>query len=464
MGGDGGGPRPAVAVDGGHDPPDERAPVNAETDPPDERAAVNDPGLHDPPAGLAAVDGPRRARLPRWSRPGPRPLEPEPGGRLRLSVDATAVPARPVGAGQYTLNLVRALDAREDVVLTVLCRHGDDGRWAMLAPSATLLAAAPQPRPVRLAWEQAALPLVLRRHPVDVHHGPHYTMPELTQVPRVVTVHDLTFFDHPEWHERTKVAVFRRAIRIAARRAAAIVCVSEHTAERLRDRVPPSCPVHVIHHGVDHERFRPDPPGGVAHDEAVLGRYGIRRPFVAFVGTIEPRKAVDQLVRAFDRMAGAHADLRLVLAGTPGWGAQSVDAAIAGARHADRIVRTGYVPDDAVPALFRRAAAVAYPSAEEGFGMPALEALACGAPLVTTRGSVMEDLVGDTALLVPFGDIRALSGALDMLARGDAGLADRRARGHAVATRHTWEACADAHVAVYRSVQRMSGDPDPSDR
>jgi len=96
--------------------------------------------------------------------------------------------------------------------------------------------------------------------------------------------------------------------------------------------------------------------------------------------------------------------------------------------------------------------------------MPALEALACGAPLVTTRGSVMEDLVGDTALLVPFGDIRALSGALDMLARGDAGLADRRARGHAVATRHTWEACADAHVAVYRSVQRMSGDPDPSDR
>jgi len=289
-------------------------------------------------------------------------------------------------------------------------------------------------------------------------------MPELAHVPRVVTVHDLTFFDHPEWHERTKIPVFRRAIRTAARRAAAIICVSEHTADRLHARVPTSCPVHVVHHGVDHERFSPDPPGGPGHDDAVLNRFGIRRPFVAFVGTIEPRKAVDQLVRAFDRMAGAHPDLRLVLAGMPGWGAQSVDAAIAGARHRDRVVRTGYVPDDAVPALFRQAAAVAYPSAEEGFGMPALEALACGAPLVTTRGSVMEDLVGDTALLVPFADIRALSGALNMLARGDARLADRRARGRAVAARHTWEACAEGHLAVYRSVLRGTSDAEPSGR
>ena len=369
-----------------------------------------------------------------------------------MSLDVSAVPAHPVGAGQYTMALAGALSLRDDIELTLLSRHGDDGRWSMVAPAATVVAAAPLNRPLRLAWEQTVLPLLLTRHPVDVHHGPHYTMPELARLPRVVTIHDLTFFDHPEWHERSKIPFFRRAIRTAAHRASALICVSDYTARRLRERVPPHGPVHVIAHGVDHERFRPDPAGGSAADDAVLARFGVRTPFVAFVGTIEPRKSVDHLVRSFDRMSAAHPDLHLVLAGTEGWGAETVEAAIAAARHGDRVIRTGYVPDEAVPALFRRAAAVAYPSAEEGFGMPALEALACDAPLVTTRGSVMEEVVGGAALLVPSGDTQALAGALDMLVRGDARLAERRVLGRRIAASHTWEACADRHVEVYRSV------------
>lgn len=379
------------------------------------------------------------------------------GDVLGVSVDVSAVPARPVGAGQYTLALVSALDRRDDVALTVVSRHGDDGRWAMVAPTARLIAAAPLHRPARLAWEQTVLPLILYRRPIDVHHGPHYTMPEIARLPRVVTIHDLTFFDHPEWHERTKVPVFRRAIRVAARHASALICVSEHTAARLREHVVPLCPVHVVTHGVDHERFRPDPPGGESADDAVLASLGVRPPFVAFVGTIEPRKSVDRLVQAFDRMAAAHPDLRLVLAGTVGWGVEAVDAAVAAARHGDRVVRTGYVPHAAVPALLRRAAAVAYPSADEGFGMPALEALACEAPLVTTKGSVMEEIVGPAALLVPAGNAEALAGALDMLVTGDARLDDRRALGREIAARHTWEGCAEAHMAVYRSAAGRPG-------
>ena len=370
---------------------------------------------------------------------------------LRVAIDVSAVPARPAGAGQYTLALVSALAQRTDVDLTLLSRHGDDGRWEMVAPGATVRPVAPLRRPVRLGWEQSVLPLVLRRLHIDVYHGPHYTMPELAKVPKVVTVHDLTFFDNPEWHEKTKVPFFRRAIKHAAKHAAAVICVSDHTAERLRAVVHPVAPVTVIPHGVDHERFRPDPPGGEAADDAVLAGLGVRAPFVAFVGTLEPRKSVDHLVRAFDRMAGAHADLRLVLAGGAGWGVEAVDAAIAEARHGDRVVRTGYVPDTAVPALLRRAAAVAYPAAQEGFGLPALEALACDAPLVTTKGSVMEEVVGDAALLVDPGDTRALAGALDMLVRGDARLDDRRVLGREIAARHTWQACAEGHMAVYRA-------------
>jgi glycosyltransferase involved in cell wall biosynthesis len=277
-------------------------------------------------------------------------------------------------------------------------------------------------------------------------------MPEISSLPRVVTIHDLTFFDHPEWHEKSKVPVFRRAIKVAARRAGALICVSEHTAARLGERVPRHAPVAVVRHGVDHDRFRPDPPSDGPADDVLLASLGIRSPFVAFVGTLEPRKAVDSLVRAFDRMAAAHDDLALVLAGGDGWGIDAIDEALASAKHRDRILRTGYVPDTAVPALLRQAAAVAYPAAEEGFGMPALEALACGAPLVTTKGSVMAEMVGDAALLVAPGDTEALAGALDMLVRGDARLDDRRTHGRQIAAGHTWERCAEGHLTVYRSV------------
>jgi glycosyltransferase involved in cell wall biosynthesis len=375
------------------------------------------------------------------------------GKRVRVGIDVTAVPARPTGAGQYTLALATAVAARADVEVTLWCRRGDDGRWAMVAPQAKVIAAAPQHRPMRLAWEQTVMPLRLRRSDIQVMHSPHYTMPERARLPRVVTIHDMTFFDHPEWHERSKVPVFRRAIKIAAERATALICVSEQTAARLRDLLAPKVPVHVVHHGVDHERFRPlaDTADRDADDKA-LSRLGLGPtiPFIAFVGTIEPRKSVDHLVRAFDRMAGAHPELRLVLAGTDGWGVADVTAAITAARHGDRVLRTGYVPDDAVPALLRRAAAVAYPAYQEGFGLPALEALACGAPLVTTKGSVMEEVVGAAALLVNAGDTAGLAGALDMLVRGDARLAGRRALGHTIAAQHTWERCAEGHVAVYR--------------
>src|SRR5277367_3742443 len=121
---------------------------------------------------------------------------------LRLSLDGTAVPAQPVGAGQYTLELGRALAQRTDIDLVVLARRADAARWRAVAPGAELVAEAPGPRPLRLAWEQVRLPHLLDRSGVSVHHGPHYTMPERSSVPTVVTVHDMSFFEAPAWHQR----------------------------------------------------------------------------------------------------------------------------------------------------------------------------------------------------------------------------------------------------------------------
>jgi glycosyltransferase involved in cell wall biosynthesis len=177
--------------------------------------------------------------------------------------------------------------------------------------------------------------------------------------------------------------------------------------------------------------------------------------FLAFVGTIQPRKGLPTLVAAFAAVARDEPDLRLVVAGGDGWGVDELLAAIAAEQVATRVVRTGYLPDEVVPALYRRAAAVVYPSLAEGFGLPALEALACGAALVTTSGSAMQELVDDAAILVPPGSVDALEAGLRQ-ALEPATAATLRSRGAAVAARYTWSACADEHVRAYRAaVQRQ---------
>jgi len=396
------------------------------------------------------------------------PIQPLPVREpVRLSVDVSAVPANPVGAGRYTLELVSALALYPDVALQLWTRRDDRRRWRDLVPSARVVGAAPSPRPARLAWEQVGLPLRLARAEIDVHHGPHYTMPEHTSVPVVVTIHDLSFFEAPQWHERSKVVLFRRAITVAARRAAAIVCPSQATANELARWCRIDGEVFVAHHGVDATRFTPvEPvPGGDADllgrlEPALVGPDGSLHRFVVFVGTLEPRKDVPNLVRAFDKVASRHPDVRLVLAGGDGWGAEAVRAAVAAVPSRARVLRIGYVPDTAVPALLRSAAVVAYPALYEGFGLPALEALACGTPLVTTSGTAMEEVAGPAAVLVPPGDTPALADALDeLLGAGEedgedgwiGDIAVRRRRGFEIAARHTWSASAEQHLLAYRA-------------
>jgi glycosyltransferase involved in cell wall biosynthesis len=373
------------------------------------------------------------------------------GARLAVSLDVTAVPPDPRGAGRYTVELARALGRRQDLDLTLVSRSADARRWSTWAPSASVLASAPGPRPLRLAWEQLSLPRLLDGQALDVHHGPHYTMPERSRLPKVVTIHDLTFFDHPEWHERSKVPFFRRAIRRAVRKASVLVCVSQPTARRLQELLDPRCPVVVAPHGVDPARFRPAEAGEVSQDEdrALLDQAGVPESYVAFLGTIEPRKGVDLLVRAFDRLAGDQPGLHLVIAGGRGWGGGGAEEAMSAMAHRDRLVRPGYLGPEAVPALLRRARLVVYPARVEGFGLPVLEAMACGAPVVTTAGSVMEELAGGMALTFPPEDFLALAETMDRILR-DPPTAPQRSAAVEVARGYTWERSAEAHLRAYR--------------
>jgi glycosyltransferase involved in cell wall biosynthesis len=382
-------------------------------------------------------------------------------------LDATAVPADRGGVGRYVDGLVAgSVDIGRDPVVVSTTRDAEVFTRAGVR-TVVDVAEASGSRSRRLMWEQAGLPRLLRRLGADVLHSPHYTMPGL--VPsvvgggsgapaRVVTLHDATFFSDPQLHLPVKAVTFRAATRRALAAADRCVVPSRATRVELTRLVPAADPrrVAVVPHGVDTAVFRPPAPAEVEAFAARLGLTG--RRWIAFLGTLEPRKNVGGLVRAYARaFAGrAPADRRdaplLVLAGGAGWD-ESLDQALTTVPATLTVLRPGYLPLTDLPALLGGADIVAYPSLGEGFGLPVLEAMACGACVLTTRRLSLPEVGGD-AVAYAEPDVASLADALVRLAEDDA----RRARlGSAALARaggFTWRHCAEGHAEVWDRVHR----------
>ena len=366
---------------------------------------------------------------------------------MKVALDVSAVPPRLAGAGRYIAELARALPAL-DVATTLVTRRDDATRWHEWSPLSTLAAIVPTSRAVRLVYEAWMLGASDVARSAEVWHAPHYTMPRRGSTPTVVSIHDLTFFTNPEWHERTKVAYFRRAIAYSARHADVLISISDFTARQLDESIPDHAPVVVAPHGVDLNRFSLD----AAHDDTLFRNHQlpVGVPYVVFVGTLEPRKGIDVLLGAFGELARDNPSIELWLAGQPGWGLHDFDERVAHHPARRRIRRLGYVDELVLPALLRQSRAVAYPSRGEGFGLPVLEALACGALVVTTNHTVMAEVAGDAATLVGVGDVGELARALDEALAND----DAQRRRHALVARaraelFTWNASLSQHLVAY---------------
>lgn len=371
----------------------------------------------------------------------------------RVLLDATAIPADRGGVGRYVDALLPALAAL-DVDLVVACQERDAAATSALVPGAEVVVAPARAarRPVRMAWEQVGLPRLVRSTRAQVLHSPHYTTPRYAGVPVVVTLHDATFFSHPELHSPVKARFFRAAIRSAVRRAAALVVPSAATRDEvLRYAGGQHERFHVAFHGVDTEVFH---PVRAAEQQRVRASLELGdQPYVAFLGTLEPRKNVPALIRAWAHVAARFDDPpALVLAGGPGWD-DAVEPAVAAVPPGLRLVRTGYLPLTDLAGFLSGARVLAYPSLGEGFGLPVLEAMACGAAVLTTRQLSLPEVGGD-AVEYCGTDQASIAAGLEALLRDE----DRRAQLAAAAVTRaagfTWEAAARVHVEAYEQALR----------
>ncbi len=375
------------------------------------------------------------------------------------------------GTEHYTYELLAAL-ARHDrrTRYTLYCNQPP----AALPPLGPNFALRRIPFP-RL-WTHARLSAELLAHAPDVLFVPAHVLPLGAPLRRgtrsVVTIHDLGYLRFPEAHTRAHRLYLRLSTLWSARAASQLIAVSSATRDDLvRLARVPAAKITVVHHGLS-ERFRPvEDPATIA---SVLERYGMRDKqippaYFLYVGTIQPRKNLVRLIEAFAQfrtegrglrtespatndpvLSPQSSSLSLVIAGKRGWLTESIERRAAELGVSKRVYFTGYVADDDLPALLSGALAFVLPSLYEGFGMPVLEAMACGAPVLASNTSSLPEVAGDAALLVDPTDTAALAGGLTRLA-AEAGLrAELRARGLARTAAFTWNRCAAETLAVLR--------------
>ncbi len=357
------------------------------------------------------------------------------------------------GTGSYATALIEFLPAvLPDAAIYVACPASASGGWAG-AGLAGVLPCSSARFPLGTIRRSAQMRAELRRiRPDIVHYTANFARwagrGGVRETKVVLTVHDLSFLRSPEWFRWERGAYYRASIRPSVRLADAIIADSEATARDLESYLGLSRErISVVPLGVD-ERLAPADAGAVKRARV---KYGLPDRFFLYLGTIEPRKNIPRVIEAFDGIASG-LDLDLVIAGREGWKPGGTRAAYAEAARRDRIHFPGFIAAEDMAAVLTAARVFVWPSLWEGFGLPPLDAMACGTPVVTSTTSSLPEVTGEAALLVDPLDVEAIAAAMKRAAQDDALRSKLRAAGFARAKQLTWRKTVELTAAVYRRV------------
>ncbi|MGC9314792.1 MAG: glycosyltransferase family 4 protein, partial [bacterium] len=346
------------------------------------------------------------------------------------------------GVGIYTSRLVSAMAEMEGVEEIVLFANGDIPSFAV-----------PNVRTVRYRSRvqhlaiQLELPKLLAENRIDILHGPNFYLPVRGKTPMAVTIHDLSAQFFPGQHS-LKHRLSQKFLRPSMKKADRIIAVSEFTSREIARYCPKAeDKIRVVHNGVG-ENFVPTDEKTKSE---IKSRHGLPERFALFVGTLEPRKNVGRLVEAFGKATNIE-DLKLVIAGGKGWLYGEIFESVKKLGLEDRVIFPGYIPSEDLPALYSSAEFFCYPSLYEGFGLPVLESMACGTPVLTSRDSSMSEVAGEAALLADPMDIDSIAEGILKLASDETLRKNLAEKGLSRAKKFSWKSCATKTLDIYREI------------
>ena len=390
---------------------------------------------------------------------------------LNVALDATPLQGPQTGIGEFCSRILEELGRTPGVQAGAfsISRRGRAGLAGLLPPGVKALGPPGPGLPARLvhaSWARWPFPPAeFYTGRVDLVHGTNFVVPPARKAAMVVTVHDLSPLHFPQFC-RPAARAYPHLVKMAIRRGAWVHADSAFVAGEVVEAlgVAPER-VRTVHLGVTPPATlpgrEPEPDGGEPDGEK--GARGWRHllpewvsSYVLALGRVEPRKDLPTLVRAFDRFAGRHPGLALVIAGPEGWASDQLAEAVRASPVSDRVLLLGWVDEKTRDALLEGAAVFAYPSRYEGFGLPPLQAMASGAPVVASATGALKEVLGDAAWLVGVGDEGAMANALENLLDDDATRRELTRKGRERAALYTWGACAAGLVSLYRQATEES--------